>query len=144
MTVECTFFTSHPELPGVDEWIDRLKKTVSPVLSYGICAEFAKLVCKNGCDRDLSSAIRAARRYSNGTLTGDKFTLVIADAEISNAHGDYAGTIGMLITAIYRGDVVETINLVEFVMCYWMDREINAVHKEIMRVIEKVNKELER
>lgn len=144
MIVECTFSTSHPELPGVDEWIEQLKKSVNQVLSYGICAEFAKLVCKKGCDRELLSVIRAARRYSNGTLSLEKFEQVIADAEMSNSHYGYTGDIGMLITAISRGDLTETINLVEFVMCYWLDKRLIEVQEEIMRVIAKVNREVKK
>lgn len=142
--VECTFSTSHPELPGVDEWIEQLKKSVKPILSYGICAEFAKLVCKKGCDRELLSVIHAARRYSNGTVSLEKFEQTIAAAEIINTHNDYGGTIGMLIAAISRGDLTETINLVVFVMCYWLDKRLIEVQEEIMRVIAKVNRELKK
>lgn len=141
---EYTFSASLTEFPDVDEWINNLKKSVGPILSYGICAEFAKLIGRENCDSGLASVIRSARRYSNNTLPPEKFEKAMADAETSKDSGNYGGTIGMLISAIYRGDVSETINLVVLVMCYWQDRPLTEAYKGIMRTINKLNKELEK
>lgn len=142
MAVECYIPTAYTPFPIVNSYIDVWKRTFSPIVSYGICAEFAKLVSRRARDPGLSSVIRAARKYSKGTITLDKFEQVIADADTGDAHDNYIATVGMLTTAVYRGCVEETVNIVIFTMCYWHELSFRDVYTKIMRVIEKVNKEV--
>ena len=144
MAVELTFSATLNELPGVYEWINNLKKSVSPTLSYGICAKFAKLIGRENYGNNLASIIRVARRFSNGTASLEKFEDVLADVTSNKDCSNYEATIGMLMSAISRGDISETIILVEFTLCYWQDRPFTEVCKRIMRTINKINKEVER
>ena len=139
---EYTFPASLTEFPDVDEWINNLKKSVSPTLSYGICAEFAKLIGRENYGSNLASIIRVARIFSNGTSSLEKFEDVLADVTSNKDCCNYEGTIGMLMAAISRGDVAETIRLVMFILCYWQDTPFTEAYKRIMRTINKINKEL--
>lgn len=141
MAVECYIPTTYTPFPVVNSYIDVWKRTLGSIASYGICAEFAKLISRRAHNPGLSSVIQAARKYSNDTITLEKFEQVIAGADTGYAHDNYTATIGMLTAAVHRGCVEETVNIVIFIMCYWHEVKFSDAYTKLMRVIEKVNKE---